>query len=372
MKELDEHQSNRYTKNKPTVSNFYDQHKRMVWGLIAVILGYVITFVPLPYYVFTPGSAESILPMISIPAGYPEEKGSIRLTTVLVHESNIIQYVTALVHPYKELQLKSTLFQLGESENDYAERQVMMMETSQDYAIYAAYTQAGIEMLFDVVVVDTLPDMPAAQFLNVGDKLLEVDDQAILAYADLQAYLRNKSVGDTIALRIEREGVRTLVRMPLALLPDSSASLEKPRAGMGLIAQDKLRLNPEDQDKKVTITAGDIGGPSAGLMFALEIYNQLVPEDITQGYTIAGTGTIQPSGEVGVIGGIEHKVIAADQAGADIFFAPKDIPSTGEYAAVLNYTTAVKRAQQIGSAMQVIEVDSLAEALSYLASLPPK
>ena len=77
-------------------------------------------------------------------------------------------------------------------------------------------------------------------------------------------------------------------------------------------------------DPKVKIDSHEIGGPSAGLMFTLEIYNQLVEDDLTRGHEIAGTGTINEKGEVGPIGGIQQKVVAASDAGAEVFFAPNE------------------------------------------------
>ncbi|HEY0827908.1 MAG TPA: S16 family serine protease, partial [Bacilli bacterium] len=119
--------------------------------------------------------------------------------------------------------------------------------------------------------------------------------------------------------------------------------------------------------------AGEIGGPSAGLMFALEIYNQLVDQDITKGYRIAGTGTIDTKGQVGVIGGIKYKVVAADKAGADIFFAPKDfIPEDKMYLPIKNTTEAMNQAKKMNTKMIVVSVDTLEDALRYLEALPPK
>ena len=84
--------------------------------------------------------------------------------------------------------------------------------------------------------------------------------------------------------------------------------------GIGLVDDKELIVDPE-----VTVQTDEIGGPSAGFMFSLEIYNQLTKEDLTKGYKIAGTGTISPDGTVGRIGGIEQKIVAADKAGAEIF-----------------------------------------------------
>ena len=115
------------------------------------------------------------------------------------------------------------------------------------------------------------------------------------------------------------------------------------------------------------IDAHKIGGPSAGLMFTLEIYNQLVKEDITKGHEIAGTGTINEKGEVGPIGGISQKVVAAHNAGAEIFFAPNE---NGKEKS--NYKDAVKTAKDINTKMKIIPVDTLDDALMYLDKMSEK
>jgi PDZ domain-containing protein len=100
-----------------------------------------------------------------------------------------------------------------------------------------------------------------------------------------------------------------------------------------------------------------VGGPSAGLMFTLTVYNLLSPVDLTGGHKIAGTGTISPDGAVGPIGGVEQKVAAAEMAGAEYFFAPAD-----------NYADALKAARRI----KVIKVETVEQAVAFLHSLPPK
>jgi PDZ domain-containing protein len=102
-------------------------------------------------------------------------------------------------------------------------------------------------------------------------------------------------------------------------------------------------------------------------MFSLEIYNQLNKEDYTKGYQIAGTGTIDPDGTVGPIGGIEQKIVAADKAGAEIFFAPN--VKGGKDS---NYPAAVKTARDIHSKMKIVPVDTFDDAINYLNKLPNK
>jgi PDZ domain-containing protein len=213
--------------------------------------------------------------------------------------------------------------------------------------------------------------MPGEKVLKAGDTLLKIDDKQIQASSDLLDYIKTKKVGDSVSITFRRDKAEQSSTLQLAQLPQAQGSKEPPRAGLGIVPADMQSVKPDQADKQVTIKAGEIGGPSAGLMFSLEIYNQLVPGDITKGYRIAGTGTINPEGLVGVIGGIQHKIIAADKAGAEIFFAPKDIkPKEG--SPILNYTTAVERAKQINSKMKIVEVETMDDALRYLAALPAK
>lgn len=132
--------------------------------------------------------------------------------------------------------------------------------------------------------------------------------------------------------------------------------------GITLVDDKEIITNP-----KVTVNTDEIGGPSAGLMFTLEIYNQLMEEDFTRGYRIAGTGTIDSKGNVGPIGGIDQKVVAADKAGAEIFFAPNEKGKSGS-----NYRVAVKTARDIDTKMKIVPVDVFDDAVNYLQKLPKK
>ncbi|MNI70497.1 Lon protease [compost metagenome] len=121
------------------------------------------------------------------------------------------------------------------------------------------------------------------------------------------------------------------------------------------------KVKPEVEGKTVSFVNTDVGGPSAGLMFTMEIINQLTPGDLTKGHRVAGTGTIEADGNVGAIGGVKHKIVAADRKGAEIFFVP-----------VKNYEEAKAKADQIGTDMKLIPVSTLAEALKYMQELPVK
>jgi PDZ domain-containing protein len=342
--------------------------------LIGIAILYAAFFIELPYFIFMPGTAEEIKPMVSLNKGSDSEKGALMLTTVRVSNTNITNYLIALFHPYEELQPKSSVFRQGESEKEYSQRQEYVMITSQSSAIQAAYKKAGVPYHIKhegVRVLQLLAGLPAEKTLQAGDTLLRIDEQEIGESNDLLDYIKSKKTGDTVKITFRRDKTEQTATLQLAQLPQQPGIKNLPRAGLGIVPADMQSIKADQEDKQVSIKTSEIGGPSAGLMFSLEIYNQLVPEDITKGYRIAGTGTIDAEGVVGVIGGIQHKIVAADKAGAEIFFAPKDI-TPKEGAPILNYTTAVQRANEIHSKMKVVEVETMDDALRYLAALAPK
>jgi PDZ domain-containing protein len=349
---------------------------------IGLVLIYVLFFMPLPVFIFQPGTADVIKPMVHVRTGDPEERGSFMLTTVKVSDASVIGYLAALVNPHEDIWLKSDIFRNGENEQEYSARQGIVMQSSQMNAIQAVYNRLKIPFHVQqdgVVILRTLPDYPAEKVLRAGDYIVKINDTPVKTSVDLNNYLKTKKQGDTVVLTYKRNGKEHTANVTLAALPaekdaGGNAISQEQRAGLGIIPADVQSVKAELDEKQVTIKAGEIGGPSAGLMFALEIYNQLTPGDLTKGYRIAGTGTISPNGKVGSIGGIGHKVIAAERAGADIFFAPKD--ETAETATTSppakNYSDALKRAEEIHAGMKIVPVGSLDDALRYLAELPPK
>jgi PDZ domain-containing protein len=135
--------------------------------LLSVLIGlailYAIFFIQLPYFIFMPGTAEEIKPMVSVSKGSDEERGALMLTTVRVSDTNITNYLLALINPYEELQPKSSIFRQGESEKEYSSRQEYVMITSQSSAIEAAYKKAGVPYHINhegVRVLQLLAGMP--------------------------------------------------------------------------------------------------------------------------------------------------------------------------------------------------------------------
>lgn len=328
--------------------------KRLIF--IGIILALILFWIPTPYVILQPGSAEAVHNMVEIEGGYTKEKGSLMLTTVRMTYSNVATYIKSYFDTHADIRLKSEVFRQGETREEYSERQEFNMVSSQSSAVQAAYFKAGVpyEVTTDVLVTGTLEDMPAEGILAAGDRLLTLNNEEVIDIAELIETIGQKNVGDTVTFTYLRNDSEKTANIEIGATADSEPVI-------GVYLANLHTVKALDESKQVHITAGDIGGPSAGLVFALEIYNKLVPEDITKGYQIAGTGEITPLGIVGGIGGIQYKVVASHRAGAEIFFTPE-----------ANSAMANEQAANIGTDMQIITVATMDEALAYLEALPPK
>ncbi|WP_438446782.1 SepM family pheromone-processing serine protease [Gorillibacterium sp. sgz5001074] len=351
--------------------------RTVVSAMLAMVFVYGAVFVELPYYVFQPGTAESIRDMVTVgDGGYPES-GKLLLTTVGVSRTNLLKLAEAELRNF-DVRKIDEVRQNGETMEEYDERQHYIMLTSQANAVQAAYRQAGIRYRIEgagVTVLRTDPGYPAHGILAAGDLLVRAGGAEVRTTGDLTRAFAVKRPGDSVQVEYKRAGVEMEAEFTLKALPGGGGQAEG-KLGIGVTTADLQRVEPEQSGKRVAIQAGEIGGPSAGLMFALEAYGRLTPDDLTKGYTIAGTGTIEADGTVGVIGGIRHKVAAAAREGADFFLAPKDWVSqeTGPNAPqpVPNASEALAEAKKLGTSMKVVPVGSLKEAVAFLEKLPPK
>jgi PDZ domain-containing protein len=257
---------------------------------------------------------------------------------------------------------KSDIFGEDQDRAEFAEEQTYRMLGSQSAAIMAAYDYLEIPYQVEpvgVVVIATQAGMPAEDVLKPGDWIVRVDGKAVTSFDELSAGARGKQIGDPIQYVIRREGHERNVELVFADYSKVQPSLQQPTPGLGFSMSEIQDVVPEEKKNKVEIKAGSIGGPSAGLMFALEIVDQFHTEDLTRGAIIAGTGEIAADGEVGPIGGIRHKVVAADREGARYFFSPLG-----------NQTEAEEKVQSLHTEMRVIPVATLADAVEFLRQLP--
>ena len=196
--------------------------------------------------------------------------------------------------------------------------------------------------------------------MEIGNIITAVDGQHFKSTKSLMDYIQKQKISQKITITVQRNNKSinyTGKTIPLAT--------DKSKAAIGIQLVERSQVITEPQIK---INAGSIGGPSAGLMFSLASYQLFTGHDLTHGVKIAGTGTIDDDGNVGMIGGVDKKVVAADKAGAKVFFAPsQQLP--GYKKDETNYAVAVKTAKQIHSKMKIVPVTTFNDALNYLKKI---
>lgn len=336
---------------------------RWITLFIVTVVALFVSLYQMDAYITRPGSAYELAPLVNVEGGDEDDEGTISLMTVSMLNATPALYVAAqFIDGYEVLQPEQVRSE-DETEDEYNVRQLKLMSDSQVNAIQVAFDRAGkpYELTNNgVFILNVLEGSAADGILNPGDRIISVDGEPVESQAAFVDYLADKGQGDEVEVEAERED-RT-IRHTVALAP---LPTEPERSGLGITFVEDKRI---DTEPAVEINSETIGGPSAGLMFTLEIMNQLLEEDLTKGYAVAGTGTMSADGSVGRIGGIDQKVMAADQSGIEVFFAPADETAGVES----NYTVAAETAEDIGTDMEIVPVKTIDDALSYLEELPAK
>ncbi|GAQ18821.1 Lon protease [Oceanobacillus picturae] len=335
--------------------------KQIITLIIVVVIAYFIAAFKLPFYIYKPGGADALNPIVSVEEGYQSE-GDMHLVTVSGGQATPIQYVWAKLLPHHQILPIEEVRPEGISDDEYMHAQLQMMENSQEASTVVAYEAADKEITIDyngVYVVSVVEGMPAEGKLEMGDRIIGIDGVDVKEADDLISYVESKNADDTIEVEFVRDEETQFKEIQLQTFSDTE---NKIGIGIQLVTDRSVSVDPT-----IEFSSGSIGGPSAGLMFSLEIYDQLTEEDITRGYEIAGTGEIDYDGTVYRIGGIDKKVVAADKEGVDIFFAPNE-----EGREDSNYQVASETAEEIGTDMKVVPIDTFKDALDYLEKLEPR
>lgn len=305
--------------------------------------------VELPYLAFSAGpvsdAADSVV--ADEVAIYPPE-GELLMLTVVSQDVNVFEALIAGVDPTIDLVRKQAVRREGESDEEYRNRVLQQMDDSNYRSVAVALRHLGYELVpTEVVVNDFVEDVPAASVLELGDSIEEIDGTPISSVSDIRSVLEGLKVGDTLEMTISRDGEDATVTVELAERDD------EPGAPMIGVMLGELTEPPFP----VAIEAGDVGGPSAGMMHTLAIIDTLTEGELTGGNVIAGTGTISLDGSVGSIGGIRQKVVAAEAAGADYILVPE-----GNYESAL---TAERKS------IEIVPVATIDDAIDFLESLEP-
>ena len=327
--------------------------------LIALAL-LILELIPANEYLFLPGDALPVASMIAV-KGYPIPKGSGRLlmTDVSLQKvDHLLEELYGRLNPDAEL-APAQAVSGNLTPTQYQRENVRAMNSSVQNAEAAAFHVAfGYSVRCSSkgpVIVETQPDTPAAHSLRAGDVVESIDGYRIHCAREVGPLIKRQKIGAAIELTVLRQGrLRTLRIRTIAAPGTSGTQREVPI--IGVFVEDQLHFPPFPV--KVSIRVGDISGPSAGLMFSLGIVERLQHRDLTKGCTVAGTGTIDPEGIVGPIGGAKQKAIAARRAGAKYFLVPDEPDNVGPALSARGKVT-------------VVPVKTLQQALTYLEHIKP-
>jgi PDZ domain-containing protein len=285
--------------------------------LLTAVLAAVALVVPTPYAMRSPGPTEDTLErnLIQIEGARTyESTGQLRLTTVSVlggpgYPMMSGQVVQGWLDPRRSVLPVEAIFPEATTKEQQQEVSQAEMVSSQESATAAALTELGYDVPAVLDVAGTEPGSGAEGKLDEGDVITEFQGEPVGTYADLIEGLAGTTPGDSVTLGVRRGGDTVDV--------DIETSGNGERAVLGVFIDPRYDF-PVD----VSIEIENIGGPSAGTMFALGIIDKLTPEDEANGQIIAGTGTMSPEGTVGPIGGIEQKLYGAVRDDAEWFLAP--------------------------------------------------
>ena len=331
---------------------------------VAIALAWPID---MPYYAWSPGPVADTSDVVSVPDAQ-QATGDLLFLTVELREVNLLEVVAANLDSQVSLSSIEAVRPSGVTPEDLRRRNLQAMNASQQRAIFVALTKAGYEVELEgqgALVTGLVDDSPVAGLIHDLDLITAIDGERVDFAQDAVDALSGRAPGETVTLTVQRPldeamtDLETLdVDVTLATWRGEDADgnvIEDPSRGMiGVLLGDvdAVPIFPID----VTIDAENVGGPSAGMMFTLEIINQLTEDDLTKGHRIAGTGTIQLDETIGAIGGMRQKVFGAIAAGAEYVLTP-----------AANYDEAVEAA---GDDIEVIRIETIDDALAFLDSLP--
>jgi len=328
----------------------------LIAGLATLVAVGVSVFVPVPYVILMPGptlntlGSQSGTPLITITGHktYPTS-GNLNMVTVSYTGApppntgiNIFQALRAWLDPSEAVVPASEIFPTGQSAQQTQSQDTAQMAGSQEQATAAALSALHIPFATTVSVIEAEAGTPASGRLKAGDVIESVDGATVTGPTMLTGLITSHPAGTTLHLVVLRSGKTVPVSVTTKEVGGHPI--------MGVQVQEGYKF-----PFTVRISVGNIGGPSAGMMFALGIIDKITPLNLTGGKFIAGTGEITSSGQVQPIGGIQQKMVGARDAGATVFLTPAaNCPDT---------------AGAVPAGLRIVKVATLSQAISDLEAL---
>lgn len=305
-----------------------------------------------PYFLITPGGTYDIASRLRIPTERQRPMGRLAFTAVYEQEATWGDLARARVTGGAETVPAVDVRPPGTSQEQVNQTNKRLIDESKPVAAVVALRAAGfsVDITGQGAQVESLIDgMPAQGVLEVGDVIVGVDGQPIDTTAALIEAIGHHRPGDTISLAVVRDGEHLDLRVGTRSSPTDPG---RPIVGVTI----STYLFDVRMPFPVDIESDNVGGPSAGFMFALGILDAVTDGDLTRGYYVAGTGTIAPDGTVGAVGGAAEKALAAEQDGAQIFLVPR-----ADYDEARRWVHTIR----------LVPIDRLDDAVQTLCALEP-
>jgi len=322
----------------------------LVLGAIAVGAAWLL---PSDSYLILPDKATPLEAKVKVEGEKPSPPGGIYYVDVLVRQASLLEELVSAVRPEgSDLVPEEALLTPGSSFSDRRKQGLRQMDRSQEVAAAVALRELGEDVDAEpegALVVAVASDAPAAGKLQPTEVIVAVDGVAVRTPDDLRSAIAKRQPGDKVKLRVRAGDEIRTVEIATIESPDEDG---RPIVGIQVEQSAEIKL-PVD----VEIDLGGVGGPSAGLAFALDVVEE-VRGNVDRGLRVVATGELELDGGVAPVGGIKQKVIGARRSGADVFLVP-----AGDNAEV---------ARRHAGDLRIVAVESFEQALRKLATLPMK
>ncbi len=331
------------------MENFFKKNKVLKISLITyLIVIFPFGFTKSDYYFMSPGPPYQWDIEINDVETFGSE-GNLFQLTVRRDEANYFVYAWANLNNEIDLYPREVILPDGVTPKELSEISIQNMITSENIAIAVALDALGYNVESEgdgVLVVGLLDNSPVRDKLYKNDLITSINNQTVKSSTEFISLLKTYDIGDTVEIGLIRNEENIKIKTTLI---EHIEYENEPMVGFLATTPNQKFVYPFEVD----INTGNVGGPSAGMMMALNVYNLLTEKDITAGNKIAGTGTIEIDGSIGPVGGVKQKVIAAKKANATLILVP-----------TANFLEANIYSDENTS---IIAVDSFEEALDVIS-----
>jgi Lon-like protease len=325
-------------------------------GLALAGLALLLYIVPSDQYIFLPDRAQPLAPYVTVKGERPDhDGGGIYYVAVEVKKASLLEKLFHGLHEGSTLVPAAAVVAPGESDREHQRQELRAMAQSQQIGAAVALKELGYRVPVKspgTVIADVNPKGPSAGKLRANDTIVAVDGRPTPFLPALRRAITRHAPGQRVSLTVRHDGKVRTVEVETAADPQN-----RRRSIIGVLTTCSLQTAKISLPLPVHIDLGQVGGPSAGLAFALDVAEEL-GHDIDHGHKVAATGEMCIDGSVVAVGGLKQKTIGAKQAGADVFLVP-----AGENT---------QEARRYAGDMRVIPVQSFRQALRRLATLREK